>query len=508
MDTTNWKKKLGSHVGDFMLVLLVAQPLLDVASYFMQGAGATLVTTGVRCLLLAVVSGYGFLLSSRKRAYAALYGVVAGFWLLHMLNCLRIGYADPVGDTAEYLKLVQLPLWTFSFVTFFREREELARRCAGLLAVNFAIVLAVIGLSFATGHPGYTYNMTGRGVQMGLLGWFGVPNAQSAIVCMLAAGLLLWAFRTENLWVFCGACVLGFGLLYFTGTRLTYYTALLLAAAFIMLILISRQHYRFCFPLLAALVLLAAFRGVSVMAQHSALSSDSWAIYQEKADQVLGEGWDFTYREGEEIPPEKLEKIRQVYTEVYGEKEGVYGGALLGDLYDRFGVDRVMAYFDYSVKPSDLYDMRSKRRAVLGLVWEEKDALTKLLGFEYGESWINGQPYDLENDFPALPYYYGWLGTALYVAFIAYFLLSALKGFVQNLGSLPEFLTMELGAYGLIFCIALGAAQFSGNVLRKPNVLVYFSLAAAQIFCQLHPRQQARVFSKYLRKPTTTIKAL
>ena len=508
MEYTDLKKRLDGHLAGFMAALLLMQPLLDVASYFMQGAGATLATTLLRCLLLVVVSGYGFLLSDRKQLYAALLAVLGGFWLLHVLNCLRVGYADPVGDAAEYLKLVQFPLWTVSFVTFYRRREELLGRTAGLLAANFVTVLAVIGLSFATGHPGYTYNMPGRGVQMGLLGWFAVPNAQSAIVCMLAAGLLLWAFRTENLAVFSGACLLGFGLLYFTGTRLTYYSALLLAVAFIVLILISRQHYRYCFPLLAALALLVVFHSSSVMAQRTALSSDSWATYQEKADLVLGEGWDFTYREGEEIPPEKLGKIRQVYTEVYGQPEGVFGGALLGDLYDRFGVDRVMAYFDYSTKPSDLYDMRSKRRAVLGLLWEEKDALTKLLGFEYGESWINGQPYDLENDFPALPYYYGYLGTALYLLFAAYFLLSALKGFVQGLRDLPGFLTMELGAYGLVYCLALAAAQFSGNVLRKPNVVVYLSLAAAQLFCRLHPVREVRLFDKYRRKPTTTIKAL
>ena len=57
-----------------------------------------------------------------------------------------------------------------------------------------------------------------------------------------------------------------------------------------------------------------------------------------------------------------------------------------------------------------------------------------------------------------------------------------LKGLVQNRRRFFDFLSLELGAYSLICILALGAAQFSGQVLRKPNVTVYFSLALAGIY--------------------------
>ena len=161
--------------------------------------------------------------------------------MLHMLSCLRLGYQDPVGDAAEYLKLVQFPLWTLSFVTFFRQRRNLDYRVVGLLAVNVGLILLVIALSYAVGQPVYTYDYPERGVAIGILGWFGVANSQSSILTLLVPPLLLWGLRSQRLWQFCLCCLGGFGLLYFTGTRLTYYGAILIGCAFLALLLLRLQ---------------------------------------------------------------------------------------------------------------------------------------------------------------------------------------------------------------------------------------------------------------------------
>ena len=125
MDTIKLKTTLTRSAGECMAALLLVQPLLDVLSYFMQNLGMTALTTALRTVLLFAVSLYGFAISDRKRLYGLLWGVAGGFWLLHMLNCFRLGYQDPVGDAAEYLKLVQFPLWTAVFLTFFRQRPGL-----------------------------------------------------------------------------------------------------------------------------------------------------------------------------------------------------------------------------------------------------------------------------------------------------------------------------------------------------------------------------------------------
>lgn len=480
------QSKFTAYTGELMAALLLFQPLLDVLSFFMQDLGATAVTTALRTVLLFVVSLYGFVVSDKKRTYVIFYSVIGGFWLLHMLNCLRSGYLDPVADTAEYLKLVQFPLWTLTFITLFRKERELDYRIVGVLAANFAIILLIIAISFLI-YPVYTYDYPDRGMQIGVLGWFGVPNAQSAILAMLVAPLLLWAFRTRKLWVFSACAVLGLGLLFFTGTRLTYYAAILISAAFVVLIFLNRQQYLFTLPLLVVLVLVVAFKGMSPMAQRENFRLESHSIYREKTETIMGEDKDFVYGE-QELTEAVKAKITRVYEEVYG-GIGVYGNPLLGDLLERFGTETVMEAYHYTTDPDILYDARVKKLKVVDLLWQEKDFLTKLTGFEYTEVYLGDNIYDPENDYPALLYYYGYLGTAAYLLFTAYFLWIALRAFLRN----PRgALTMQLGCAAMMYAMALGSAQFSGQSLRKPSVSVYFSLAAAFLYMETHPEHEHR----------------
>lgn len=497
------KNKLMAYAGEFMAALLIIQPLLDVLSYFMLKSNTTAVTTVIRTVLLFAVVAYAFLISDNKKKYGLLFAVVGGFWLVHMLNCMRIGYADPLKDIGEYLKLVQFPLWTISFVTFLKKVEDLDLKIAGILALNFALIVFIILLSYMVGNPEYTYNYPDRDVQIGILGWFGVANTQSAIVSVLAPAVLLWAYKRENIWFFSGAAALSMALLFFTGTRLAFYAGILISAAFIVLILINRSHIVFILPLVLAVVLFILFRGSSPMAERQDLTADSYAIYQEKTDAVMGEDKDFKYKAGEEISAELLEKIKTVYLDVYS-GVGVYGNPLLGDLIDRFGLERVMETYQYSIEPEVLYNVRTKRLKCVELIWAEKDLLTKLFGFEYGEIYINGNIFDPENDFPALLYYYGFLGAGMYLLFILYFIAISVIALIQNFS---DFITVDFGAYATMFVLVLGSAQFSGQVLRKPSIIVYLSLAAAMIYALINV-PLGRKKAVYRKKSVVLIKKI
>ena len=483
MIQSSLKQRLAFPVGEVMAALLVIQPLLDVLSYFMGQADANWLTTGLRTALLAVVCLYGFAITDNRRAYYGMYGVVAGFWALHMFNSLRLGYQDPVGDAAEYLKLAQFPLWTLSFVTFFRQRRNLDYRTVGILAVNLGLILLVIALSYATGHPVYTYDYPDRGVAIGILGWFGVANSQSSILTLLVPPLLLWGLRGGRLWQFCLCCLGGLGLLYFTGTRLTYYGAILICCGFLVLLLLRRQQLLFCIPLVLALIALVACRGISPMAERQALTGDSYSIYQKKADAIMGEDAGYVHQRGEEVPPEILEKITRVYTEVY-DQPGIYGVTLLSDLIDEFGLEAVMEQYNYATDPQTLYNSRVKKLTAMEMVWQDQDFLTRLVGFEYARCHVGNHIYDPENDFPALLYYYGYVGVGLYGGFALYFVLICLKGLFRDW---RRVLCVEFGVPAMMLALMLGGAQFSGQVLRKPSVTVYGSVAAALLFVYLHP---------------------
>ena len=499
----NIKKTLSYYSETFFVALLFIQPLLDVMSYFMMQGGHNVFTTVLRTILLFAVSIYGFIISDDKRSHLLLYTVLASFWLIHALNCYRVGYQNPLLDTGEYLKLIQLPLWTFAFIAIFRNYEELNVSVSGVLVINICIIIFIILLSFLIKRPVYTYDYPDRNVQIGILGWFGIANAQSAILCLLVPFLFLWAFRQNNLAIFSIAVFIGLALLYLTGTRLTYYAAILICAAFIALIIWNREMLMFCAPLLIGIILLLVLRGVSPMAQRQALTADSFAIYQEKTDEVMDKDKDYEYDKSVPMTPEIEEKIREVYTEVYSGR-GVYGNTLLGDLIDRFGVEKVMEVYDYSIKPKDLYDVRNKRLKCMELISHEQDVLTKIFGFEYTESYINGEIYDPENDFPALVGFYGYAGTILYAGFIIYLILISIRAFIEEF---PDFLTMEFGTAAISFVLALGAAQFSGQVLRKPSVVVYIALCAAIMFTLVHKPVHAKNV-KYRRPGVVQIKVL
>ena len=112
------------------------------------------------------------------------------------------------------------------------------------------------------------------------------------------------------------------------------------------------------------------------------------------------------------------------------------------------------------------------------MIWEESDILTKMVGFQYPEMQFKNDNFDLENDPPAILYYYGYLGAALYVVlFLVLFIRIIRKVF------LDFFDTVNLYNFALISTLMLQIAFAfnSGYLLRRPNVSFY--LATIVVLC-------------------------
>lgn len=491
------------------LLLMVIQPPLDVLSYFTQQQGVTALSTGLRFLLLAAVALLGFLLSDRKRLYLAFYAGAFLFWALHAANCFRIGYRAPVSDAGNYLRILNFPIFTLSLITLLQRSEAVRRRMVLGFAVAFGEILLFTLLPWALGRPVYTYSSLG----VGMMGWFGVANAQSAIIVLVAPLTIYWAYRTGKYPVFLAAALLTCGLMFVTGTKFTFYSILIVAGAFAFLfaIQLKKDSLRYVLPLLAVAVLVFAFRNQSPMATRERMSDYHHGLYEDIVENSLeSSGADqetvLLIRRGVDAArtsEDKLERIRRSLLGVYTDKE-VYG-PLFKDLYDRFGVYNVMSAYGYSAEPSVLSDSRVRKGTFAKLMWEEKDALTRCLGFEYSDMLMGDAIYDMENDFPAVFYFCGYLGFALYLLFFAVFVWAVLRAFLGDVRQAAQerrragagrlhsgfggfwlgvrrFLTLEMGAVGMTFLLAVIAAQISGNVLRRPNVTVYFAAAAAMLY--------------------------
>lgn len=495
------KDLLESRLSGILLGLVVLQPVLDVFSYFLGIRGSNAISTLLRFGLLALVALLGFLLSNRKWVYLTLYGAIALFWAAHMLNCFRIGYTSPVQDTGNLLRLLNFPLYALSFITALEGRPHLRKTLCLGVAIAFLEIILFTALPWAIGRPVYTYD----NISVGVLGWFLIPSAQSAVIVLTAPFIVFAAYKSGKYPLYLLGALLPVALMFVTGTKLDFFSIFIMAGAYIFLfaLQLGKRSLRYVLPLAALLVLTVAFRGQSPMAVRDGMTAYSQNVYNSMIADTLSRS---DQSAESELPPEdQLEGTRRMVQPIYSD-EGVYGFRTR-ELNERFGMYNVMEVYEYTDMPSSLSDVRQCKLNYAQLVWHEKDTLTHFLGFEYSDFLLGENIYDLENDFPGVFYGVGYLGFALYLLFFAvffYHVFRALAGDIQRAAALEHgappkapkpllwlksfwlglrsFLTVEMGAVGMSFLLAVIAAQISGNVLRRPNVTIYFAIAAACLY--------------------------
>ena len=144
----------------------------------------------------------------------------------------------------------------------------------------------------------------------------------------------------------------------------------------------------------------------------------------------------------------------------------------------KYGLEKVIKKYNYSTDSSDVISNRKLKINYNKLNMDEKGIWEHAFGYEYMEFIYNGTIYDPENDFPALYFQYGYVGVALYIIFILYFAIITIKYLLQNW----SVISIELGSVGTSLILMLGIAQYSGNVLRRPNVSIYLSVMLAYIY--------------------------
>lgn len=521
---TALEKKLSWIVG----AIVVIQPLLDVLSYFLQEMGSNSLTTALRFLMLAGVALLGFLVSDRKKLYFIFYGVVVVYWITHMLNCFRVGYQSPVSDAGAFSRIMNFPVFALSFITFFEKGKDVRRVVVWGFAINLLTMVLFTVLPWATGNPVYTYDE----LYIGVMGWFAVENSQSTILVLVAPVAIYGAYRLKKYPLFLLAVLLSFGMLFVTGTKFTFYSIFIIAGAFIFLFVMNlrKQSIRYVTPLLAVLVLVVAFRQYSPMQQRESQYAYSQGIYQQIVEDGLrSSGTDAETLEairqevnqakedsssnkqssnsGKETEEEyaaetRLGRMREGLISVYTDPDGY--GPILEDMTERFGIYNVMEIYDYTSASYVLSDFRVLKSRYAELMWEEKDTLTHLLGSEAQDMITSGFNYDLENDFPAVFYSCGYIGFALYMLSLLAFFGMILRAFALDVsaawqeqkgkkrrsvlrvlgalgGGIQRFLTVEMGAVGMTFLLAVISGLISGNTLRRPNVTVYFAISAAYL---------------------------
>ena len=471
------KKNFKALARDNWLVwLIAAQPLLDDLAYWTRDSFAT-IAGYIRLLIMAALPLYLLFTLKKKRVFVLTMAAIALFFALHLFNDLRVGALSLVYDGAYMARIAQMPVLAICLLYLIRDEKTRAQAMRGVLCAG-VITLCSLALALVTDTWNSTY---GGGV--GISGWIIDDNrtANSILFVTLSLFALNAAAQSEHKWLHAAIPALITLLLIANGTKACYgslYAIFAGYAAFLFLrhfVTGEKLKRLLLISLAVCMAVGVAVYPISPRAKvDNAQAASARKNQSELEEKLAALGYDVDSMTLEEklADPVLFELFSDYYYRVVG--------YVIPEMYERFGAEKVLIKYNMTTDADVLAKVRLVKLTYASLIWDECDGLTKLLGFETTDVCRNGEGnYDLENDWPAILYYCGILGLALYIGFVAYFVYLVLRRLLRDFkGSLTaENFTLLLG-----LVLLLGLAQFSGAALRRPNVSIYLSLILALIY--------------------------
>lgn len=468
-------------LNNLLLIILVLQPFLDILAYFQEGSSVS-IAGYVRLAITVAIPIYALVKTRSKRLFG-LFCVIGGFALLHILNGFRVGYISLFSDVKYMLLVMHLPILVFSFLHLY-EKEELRRQILTAFKINAVVLVVTFLISYVTQIGNYTYPV----YKQGWTGWAQIPNAQSIIWTILLPFIVYMIMKQKKKWHWIWMVLL-VAIFIVNGTKTSYYSIHLVALGYIVFLVFDyiinkkKKFPAFHIVMLVSVMLIAAY-GYQYSPRIVVDYLDNKA--QQEEEQIIDQ------LENEQQTQERKVESRTVEnTEVQKDEslEAFYKRHLDPDMVDKFGFERVLAAYGENVTPEQLLDMRLKKRVYAELVWEDSDFLTRLVGFEYTNMEYNGAVFDLENDPPAILYYYGYIGVALYIVFFGYFALRIIMEVVRDLKqslTLLNFALIEAILLEIVMCV------YVGYLLRRPNVSEYVMATLLLVYCNTRRIREAK----------------
>ena len=457
----------------WLTVLIALQPVLDILAYWTRSDEGT-AAGWIRLAIMVILPVHLLLTLKGKKRFILSMAAIGLVGALHVLNCLRVGYIDMRFDLVYLARTMQMPVLAICLAYYLKDETRKNAAMRGLLWAA-VILFASIALAVATGTATDTY-----GPGLGVSGWVIGENrcANSVIVVTLAIVLLYYAVMSENLWMNLLLPPLMAFALILNGTKACYYSLFAAFVGFAAYLVLDKLIHggklrtRVIAVLLVTAVISAAVYPITPRYKIELTQQASSARQQDELERLMRElGYDLSSMTLEE----KL--ADPVIVQVFGDYYYDLIWAIIPDMFARFEYPEICAKYKFNTDAGRLINVRLMKSNYASLVWDEKDTLTHLVGYEPSDMWYNGGT-DLENDWPAIYYYYGWLGFGLYVLFMLYYVWLILK---RLLADFRGTLTTENFFLLLLFFLHIGLAQFSGSVIRRPNVSIYMSLVLALI---------------------------
>ena len=463
--------------GFWLMLLFAAQSCLDVLAYWTRNETATPAGM-IRLVLLVVLPAAVLFTTRRKKGFFCFLLAVGGFCVLHFLNSWMHGYISPFMDIRYLAGVVQMPVYAVCFLLLIRD-EETKRDALRGVWIGAVLTLLFLIAARVTDTGNVTY-----GEGLGYSGWVidENRNANSTNMVIYACFSLFLALHWDRRCLSILVPVVIDAVFLSNGTKGCYFSIFAIFVSFAVFLLIDRVWLKHNSHRTAAAVLLvlsifsaAVYHWTPRYKVTQAQQATARGTQGEIEATLLEKGIDITGMS----PEERFENptVKEVFVFYYWKYLGVKP-----DIIDRFTMDRVLMQYRMSTDVAKLIDARVMERNYADMVFQDSDLPTKLLGFEVSEMGPDGYDgsYDMENDWHAIFYYYGYVGFALYACFVLYFLLLVLKKLRTS--GLKSCLTLESFFMMLTLILIIGLAHFSGATLRRPNVSIWFSLVLALIY--------------------------
>lgn len=461
---------------NWITMLIAAQPVLDIIAYWRADSVAT--EAGYIRLLIMLLLPFSLLITVKdKKRFILPFAVIGLYCLLHFLNCARVGYINPYFDVSYLARVIQMPVIAICLVYYLRDDETRDQAVRGILAAA-VITGASLAIACITGTENVTY-----GEGLGVSGWVIDSNrcANSIILVTLSVFSILPAVYSEKKTVNILLPVIVAVIFITNGTKACYFSIFAIFGGYAFYVVLNRVVNKkkvqaaFLITLIVLMITSVVIYPYTPRYKVTAMQQAAASKDQGELERKISElGYD----------PKTLSREDKLnIPEVRAVIEDFYYRAIIGvipDMIDRFGMDRILDKYDVTLNCADIISTRLMKLNYASLIWDDCDLLTRLVGFEVSEMGTDGLR-DVENDWPAIFFYYGYLGFIMYCAFILYFIYQVFR---KVRADFKESITPLNFSLGLGLVLELALAQFSGALLRRPNVSIYLAVILALIYYQ------------------------
>lgn len=456
---------------NWLFLLIIIQPLLDILAYFQYDSPVGTMAGYIRLVIMLMLPIY-VLMKQRKKSFFALMAIIGIYCVGHICACYYNGYLNIFSDVSYMLKVVQMPVLGISFC-YILDKESYREQIVKGFVVNYIVICISMVIAHLTGTGLYTYN----DYKIGYLGWFANANAQSIILISIAPFIVYYAIKMKNKIGILVSMIAVTAVLLLNGTKAGYLAVFGMFFGFIAFYIVdwfmAEKGKRMIQPAMIAASMAIILTAAIIYPFTPRYAMDTYANGKRDEENIELDKKKEDISHNNELSIEEVladPDLRQKLVETYKD-------SLNKDLVERFGAERILEEYGWMPDAYTLADVRLQKRINANLIWSESNFVTKLFGIEFTEM----ENYDLENDYPAIFYYYGYIGFCAYIIFLLYFLVLIIKTIIKYFKDSYFFFNFVLA---IAYVLQLGLAQFSGAILRRPNASIYMALVVGLIFYQ------------------------